>query len=264
MNKKQPEAMRLAEELCEAIAEHPEPTALEAQAAAELPTQHARITELESQLAQRFDPTGLLDLIEAYAETAAALQAVKDALAAGQATAARPDDMGRKSIDMVLHCPKCGLQHIDKDNYEELRIEAAELGVDREGERELERWIEEREWPNPPHRSHLCQNRKCGHIWRPADVPTNGVAAIKTAGTKDGPITSPSVEFQILKAEHDNLKSSYGRLKLAYDAWHEKTNWIHKTIKPAELGQHIADVMTARLLCLGDGPKPLTRNPNEL
>ena len=175
-----------------------------------------------------------------------------------------PDDMGYESIDMVLHCPKCGTQHIDEDNYEELRIEAAELGVDREGERELERWIEEREWSNPPHRSHLCQNRKCGHIWRPADVPTNGVAAIKTAGTKDGPITSPSVEFQILKAEHDNLKSSYGRLKLAYDAWHEKTNWIHKTIKPAELGQHIADVMTARLLCLGDGPKPLTRNPNEL
>ena len=155
-------------------------------------------------------------------------------------------------IDMVLRCPKCGTQHIDEDNREELRIEAAELGVDREGERELERWIEEREWSNPPHRSHLCQNRKCGHIWRPADVPTNGVAAIKTAGAKDGPITSPSAELQILKAEHDNLKSSYGRLQLAYDAWHEKTAWIHKTIKPAELGQHIADVMTARLLCLGD------------
>ena len=45
----------------------------------------ARITDLESQLAQRFDPTDLLDLIEAYAETAAALQAVKDALAAGRA-----------------------------------------------------------------------------------------------------------------------------------------------------------------------------------
>ena len=49
------------------------------------PANHARITELESQLAQRFDPTGRLDLIEAYAETAAALQAVKDALAAGRA-----------------------------------------------------------------------------------------------------------------------------------------------------------------------------------
>ena len=55
MDTTQPEALRLADELCEAIAEYPEPTALEAQAAAELLTQHARITELESQLAQRFD-----------------------------------------------------------------------------------------------------------------------------------------------------------------------------------------------------------------
>ena len=108
------------------------------------------------------------------------------ALAAGQATAAQPGDIGRKSIDMVLHCPKCGLQHIDKDNYEELRIEAAELGVDREGDRELERWIEEREWTNPPHRSHLCAS--CKHIWRPADVCTNGVLAVKTKGQEDDPI----------------------------------------------------------------------------
>ena len=141
----------------------------------------------------------LLELIEAYAEarqrqghssynaqTSAALQAVKAALAAGQAAAAQPDDMGYKSIDMVLHCPKCGMQHIDKDNYEELRIEAAELGVDREGDRELERWIEEREWPNPPHRSHLCAS--CKHIWRPADVCTNGVLAVKTKGQEDSPI----------------------------------------------------------------------------
>ena len=103
-----------------------------------------------------------------------------------QKTAAQPGDIGRKSIDMVLHCPKCGLQHIDKDNYEELRIEAAELGVDREGDRELERWIEEREWPNPPHRSHLCAS--CKHIWRPADVCTNGVLAVKTKGQEDSPI----------------------------------------------------------------------------
>ena len=47
MTTKQPEALRLADELCEAIAEYPEPTALEAQAAAELHRQHARITELE-------------------------------------------------------------------------------------------------------------------------------------------------------------------------------------------------------------------------
>lgn len=40
MTTQQPDALRLADELCEAIAEYPEPTALEAQAAAELLRQH--------------------------------------------------------------------------------------------------------------------------------------------------------------------------------------------------------------------------------
>lgn len=91
-----------------------------------------------------------------------------------------------KPIDMVLHCPACGLQHIDKDNTEDLRIEAAETGRDREGDKELDRWLEDNEWTNPPHRSHLCSG--CGHIWRPADVPTNGVKAVSTTGKADSPI----------------------------------------------------------------------------
>lgn len=59
-------------------------------------------------------------------------------------------------IPMVLHCPSCGSQHIDEPTED---------------------------WPNPPHRSHLCGT--CGCIWRPADVPTVGVAAIATASTSD-------------------------------------------------------------------------------
>ena len=47
---KQNNALRLADELCEAIAEYPEPTALEAQAAAELRRLHAYCQELESQV----------------------------------------------------------------------------------------------------------------------------------------------------------------------------------------------------------------------
>lgn len=89
-------------------------------------------------------------------------------------------------IDMVLHCPSCGLQHIDKDNTEDLRIEAAETGRDREGDKELDRWLGDNEWANPPHRSHLCLG--CGHIWRPADVPTNGVKAVSSTGKADSPI----------------------------------------------------------------------------
>lgn len=61
-------------------------------------------------------------------------------------------------IDMLLYCPQCGWQHIDKP--------------DPEGG-----------WLNPPHRSHLCGD--CGCIWRPADVPTNGVPRIATKGAAD-------------------------------------------------------------------------------
>lgn len=61
-----------------------------------------------------------------------------------------------KPIDMILHCPNCHRQHVDKA---------------------------EGEWTNPPHRSHLCHF--CGSVWRPADVATNGVAAIRSRGVKD-------------------------------------------------------------------------------
>jgi len=77
-------------------------------------------------------------------------------------------------IDMVLHCPACGLQHIDAPEDE--RIEPIYEGPDVADEVVVG-------WDNPPHRSHLCHG--CGHIWRPADVPTNGVAAIKTRGNAD-------------------------------------------------------------------------------
>jgi hypothetical protein len=66
-------------------------------------------------------------------------------------------------VDMVLYCPSCGVQHIDTPGPT---------------------------WKNPPHRSHLCLG--CGHIWRPADVPTNGVATIKTKGKADSPTAEPA------------------------------------------------------------------------
>jgi hypothetical protein len=64
---------------------------------------------------------------------------------------------GTMPIDMLLYCPRCGLQHVDAPD--------------------------ERDWTNPPRESHLCHG--CGCIWRPADVPTNGVAVIQTRGTSD-------------------------------------------------------------------------------
>lgn len=61
-------------------------------------------------------------------------------------------------IDVVLFCPVCKVQHVD--------IPEPDIG-----------------WDNPPHKSHLCKN--CGIIWRPCDVPTNGVVAVETRGEKD-------------------------------------------------------------------------------
>jgi len=76
-------------------------------------------------------------------------------------------------IDMILHCPKCHQQHIDAPD--ELRS-GVEIFKNPQTKDILR-------WTNPPHRSHLCAY--CGHIWRPADVCTNGVATIKTRGKND-------------------------------------------------------------------------------
>lgn len=66
--------------------------------------------------------------------------------------------MDAAPIPMVLHCPSCGLQHIDKPDPDN-------------------------GWHDPDHRSHQCQG--CGAIWRPADVPTKGAERIATRGKAD-------------------------------------------------------------------------------
>jgi hypothetical protein len=110
-------------------------------------------------------------------------------------------------VDMVLFCPKCGMQHIDTPmtdaQYTERLHESSwwELGGDKP-----ERWT------NPPHRSHLCHG--CGHIWRPADVATNGVAAVKTKGSKDSPLATPATaasEVAQDAARMDWLENAYTR-----------------------------------------------------
>lgn len=83
-------------------------------------------------------------------------------------------------IDMVLHCPACGDQHIDAPEPHHLDTELERNGLP---------GAPAATWTNPPHRSHLC--RGCGHIWRPADVATNGVAAVKTRGQSDSPLARP-------------------------------------------------------------------------
>lgn len=80
-------------------------------------------------------------------------------------------------IDMVLHCPSCGVQHIDRPDPPDL-LQRPLVALNR--------------WTNPPHKSHLCRKEDggCGHIWRPAEVPTNGVQAV-TPGKDDSPLVPP-------------------------------------------------------------------------
>ncbi|WP_236871698.1 hypothetical protein [Burkholderia pseudomallei] len=83
--------------------------------------------------------------------------------------APRTDVAGGVPIDMLLFCPKCGVQHVDGPEVGDI-----DTG---NGVRD------DVQWTNPPHRSHLCH--ACGTVWRPADVPTNGVASIETQGKDD-------------------------------------------------------------------------------
>lgn len=103
-------------------------------------------------------------------------------------------DRLRAPIDMVLHCPSCGMQHIDEAESPGIIGETCDDGgtchhgckvecFRRKGCVPLSASGMTEHWQNPPHRSHLCHG--CGHIWRPADVPTNGVAAVKTKGKND-------------------------------------------------------------------------------
>lgn len=69
------------------------------------------------------------------------------------------EDERARPVELLLFCPACLHQHVDAPD--------PAIG-----------------WTNPPHRSHLCAS--CGHVWRPADRPTTGVATIATKGAKDG------------------------------------------------------------------------------
>lgn len=117
-------------------------------------------------------------------------------------------------IDMVLFCPACKMQHIDApdvvDQYPTPEKDAAH-------------------WSNPPHRSHLCHG--CGHIWRPANVPTNGVRAVKKTGKADSPIAAPVAAqppFEKDSWQHavDDQLVSFGRTSQEFGSPHEAVRWL--------------------------------------
>ncbi|WP_042298996.1 hypothetical protein [Paraburkholderia kururiensis] len=114
-------------------------------------------------------------------------------------------------VDMVLFCPKCGVQHIDGPEWHN---EAdASIGL------QIKEVVT---WTNPPHRSHLCHH--CGFIWRPADVPTNGVASIKTCGKNDSPppASSPVSAAPVGAYPSRLFNESDESLARRVDSWHRR------------------------------------------
>lgn len=116
-----------------------------------------------------------------------------------------PSPAPAQPIDMVLHCPKCGLQHID----------APDTNYDPHYEGHMI-------WTNPPHRSHLCHG--CRHIWRPADVHTNGVQTLKTKGKDD----SPPVTMQAVAQVVEQLENSG-------DGWFARIQWMFNPVPVGEV-----------------------------
>ena len=143
-------------------------------------------------------PRGLLRRLIAEALTFDPSLQDKEAIEQAKQLAASPATPA--PINMVLHCPKCGLQHIDAPDHPHYGGMTDATGF-------------HPRWDNPPHRSHLCKG--CGNIWRPADVPTNGVAAVATKGKADSPIAAPVVREPVID-EMDAVASKYAH-KMALD-----------------------------------------------
>jgi hypothetical protein len=89
---------------------------------------------------------------------------------------AAPSSAEAKPIDILLFCPNCAEQHIDEAKPDICETCGFDVHSCKCGTFTA--------WLNPPHKSHRCE--ECNHVWRPADVPTNGVRAIQTKGSRDG------------------------------------------------------------------------------
>jgi hypothetical protein len=99
-----------------------------------------------------------------------------------------------RPIDMLIFCPDCGHQHVDKPEpnicvcgcYLDAHHEHRDGGTTGcAGHFECKEF--KIAWDNPPHKSHTCRTEDggCGKIFRIADYWTNGVAEIKTRGRAD-------------------------------------------------------------------------------
>jgi hypothetical protein len=133
-------------------------------------------------------------------------------------------------IDMILHCPLCGVQHIDTADFED---DPSMLSV------RITRKVYDG-WTNPPHRSHLCS--ACGNVWRPADVATNGVREIKTRGKGD---TWNPTEARVLIGDY---RKALGAKQFYFVRQKGRTEWEEVDQKLYERLRKDSSLFDARIL----------------
>lgn len=132
----------------------------------------------------------------------------------------------RAPIDMLLWCPVCHAPHVDAPD-----------GA----------------WTNPPHKSHLCHG--CGTIWRPADVATNGVAAIETKGGADTwPRDEPTRSYDLTRPPDDERALLFGQMQ-TLGAGHSSMAFVRAALDSAAIAvaflaadRAAADAVIAALL----------------
>lgn len=178
----------------------PAPTPADGEREPKAMTEEEAERSLDAEMKRRLDANDLASTMQLYkAWQLRALKAEKEL----EALRSPPADTGTElaPIDMILHCPVCHEQHIDEP--EEGDPDFTEDG---------RAFVARKGWDNPPHRSHLCHG--CGSIWRPADVPTNGVREIKTKGKADALRTSPEGAQTVTNSDiFEVLSDNYRELR---------------------------------------------------
>ena len=139
-----------------------------------------------------------------------------------KALAASKAELERKlamAVDMLLFCPNCFEQHVDEATPDVCELcghseQSHRWRIDHKRDMDKATWCHDCEckdftpWLNPPHKSHRCT--ECNHVWRPADVPTNGVQKLETSGKADG--SARPVAFANGKDFDDSVATATKRL----------------------------------------------------
>lgn len=120
----------------------------------------------------------------------------------------------KQSLDVVLYCPKCDTQHIDKaepDKCEscghehKFHFNAGERNICAVGKQITNDKIDCHcngftAWLNPKHKSHRCHS--CNYVWKPFDFPTNGVLE-----TSEQPLENAPADVHFSSADSNTAVS---------------------------------------------------------